>query len=94
MRGITNTTEALIDALAAAGVRLDAYVREEREIGDFQFALLDTIALADEQQLRLPKALLSDVRAEFEHRMYFRPESNMRDLVDETLRRVEQRADG
>ncbi|ALI25133.1 hypothetical protein XA26_12800 [Mycolicibacterium fortuitum] len=75
-------------------MRLDAYVREEREIGDFQFALLDTIALADEQQLRLPKALLSDVRAEFEHRMYFRPESNMRDLVDETLRRVEQRADG
>ncbi|WP_165692567.1 hypothetical protein [Mycolicibacterium fortuitum] len=33
-------------------VRLDASVREEREIGDFQFALLDTIALAGEQQLR------------------------------------------
>lgn len=43
--------------------------------------------------MRLPKALLSDVRAEFEHRMYFRPESKMRGLVDETLRRVEQRAD-
>ncbi|MFN6543715.1 hypothetical protein [Mycolicibacterium nivoides] len=66
----------------------------EREIGDFQFALLDTIALADKQQLRLSKDLLRDVRAEFEHRMYFRPESNMRALVDETLRRVEQRADG
>ena len=85
MRGMTNTTEALIDALAAAGVRLDASVRGERETGDFQFALLDTIALADKQQLGLPKDLLRDVRVELERRMYFRPESKMRALVEETL---------
>jgi hypothetical protein len=42
----------------------------------------------------LPKDLLRDVRAECEHRLYFRPESKMRALVDETLRRVERRADG
>jgi len=42
----------------------------------------------------LPNDLLRDVRAAFEHRMYFRPESKMRALIDETLRRVEQRDDG
>lgn len=89
---MATSTEVLIDALADAGVRPDAAVREEREIGDFQFAFLDMIALADKQQIALPKDLLRDVRVEFETNMYFRPESKMRGLVDETLQRVEQRA--
>lgn len=89
---VSNSTEALIDALADAGVRPDAAVRGERERGDFQFAFLDMIALADRQQVTLPKDLLRDVRVEFETNMYFRPESKMRGLVDETLQRVEQRA--
>lgn len=89
---MASSTEALIDALAAAGVRPDAAVREEREIGDFQWAFLDMIAIADKQQVTLPKDLLRDVRTEFETKMYFRPESTIRGRVDKTLKRVEQRA--
>lgn len=89
---VASKTEELIEALAAAGVRLDAAVRDERELGDFQFALLDTIALADEQQVAVPTDLLRQVRTLFETKMYFRPESTMRARVDETLKRVEQRS--
>jgi hypothetical protein len=79
-----------IDALAAAGVRLDANVRTEVDLGDWLGAFIDTIALADEQQVVLPAGLAQSVRDLFD-RLHLRPDSELRARVHETLLRVEQR---
>lgn len=84
------TAGEAIDALARAGVRLTAAVRE-RNAGDPMMAFIDAIALTDSQQVTLPISTVDQLRDLFD-RLSLRPDSDLRRRVSEALERIEHRA--
>jgi len=82
-----------LDALAAAGVKLSRGVVDQRDSGDPDGALMDAIALADEQQVVLSADVVRRVRSAFEQ-LGFNPRTNLGTLVGAALKRIEQRSAG
>ncbi len=82
-----------LDALAAAGVKLSRGVVDQRGSGDPDGALMDAIALADQQQVVLSADVVRSVRNAFEQ-LGFNPRTDLRVLVGAALKRIEQRSAG